>query len=97
DGNGQWHSGESGVVRSPRAASFRLKAVARLARPLIPVCLALAPAAALAQDALPQENFDYTGWDAYLGGPESSQYTALDQITADNVNRLEVAWEYPIG
>jgi len=47
----------------------------------------LAPAVALSQDSLPQENFDYIGWDAYLGGPESSQYSALDQITKDNVSR----------
>lgn len=59
--------------RSPRAVSFRLQAVGRLARPLIPLCLMLAPAVALSQDSLPQENFDYIGWDAYLGGPESSQ------------------------
>src|SRR5690606_38761523 len=90
-------SGESGVVRSPRAASFRLQAIGRLARPLIPLSLLLAPAIALSQDSLPQEDFDYVGWDAYLGGPESSQYTALDQITSDNVGQLQVAWEYPIG
>jgi glucose dehydrogenase len=85
------------VGRSPRAVSFRLQAVGRLARPLIPLCLMLAPAVALSQDSLPQENFDYIGWDAYLGGPESSQYSALDQITKDNVSQLQVAWEYPIG
>ncbi|HLT35125.1 MAG TPA: PQQ-binding-like beta-propeller repeat protein, partial [Enhygromyxa sp.] len=85
------------MVRSPRAASFRLQAIGRLARPLIPLSLLLAPAIALSQDSLPQEDFDYVGWDAYLGGPESSQYTALDQITRDNVGQLQVAWEYPIG
>jgi glucose dehydrogenase len=40
---------------------------------------------------------DYTTWDQYLGGPDSSQYTALDQITPANVARLEVVWEYPTG
>lgn len=82
---------------SPRAVSFSRQALGRIARPLIPALLVLSPAMATAQDALPQENFDYTGWDAYLGGQESSQYTALDQITKDNVNRLTVAWEYPAG
>src|SRR5688572_19623319 len=40
---------------------------------------------------------DYTTWDQYLGGPDSSQYTALDQITPANVAQLQVAWEYPTG
>ena len=47
--------------------------------------------------ALPRENFDYEGWDAYLGGGESSQYSSLGQITKDNVGQLEVAWEYLTG
>ena len=40
---------------------------------------------------------DYTTWDQYLGGSDSSQYTALDQITPANVAQLQVAWEYPAG
>ena len=40
---------------------------------------------------------DYTTWDQYLGGADSAQYTALDQITPANVAQLEVAWEYPAG
>ena len=59
------------------------------------VASAAAPVAATA--GLPAENFDYMGWDAYLGGGESSQYSALDQITKENVGQLEVAWEYPTG
>lgn len=33
-------------------------------------------------------------WPAYLGGQDSSQYSALDQITPENVGQLEVAWTY---
>ena len=33
-------------------------------------------------------------WDN-LGGPSSSQFSNLGQITKSNVNRLEVAWFYP--
>ncbi len=92
--------------RLTRAQSHRRKVVERLARAVIPASVALLSAAcATAQDAapvtagaaLPQENFDYTGWDAYLGGSESSQFSALSQITKDNVNQLEVAWTYPTG
>ena len=35
-------------------------------------------------------------WDN-LGGPDSSHYSALDQITKANVTQLEVAWFYPHG
>jgi len=48
-------------------------------------------------EALPAEDFDYVGWDAYLGGGESSQYSSLDQIDKQNVAQLEVAWEFPTG
>ncbi len=35
-----------------------------------------------------------TDWPAYLGGPDSSQYSALDAINRGNVITLEVAWTY---
>ena len=101
---------------SSRDVSYRRpvqgRALARLARPLIPASLALfAGACATTSDdtttatvaapattgSLPREAFDYVGWDAYLGGQESSQYTALNQITKDNVNQLQVAWTYETG
>lgn len=59
--------------------------------------MAQSPATSTTSTELPAENFDYTGWDAYLGGSESSQYTALSQITKDNVNQLELAWTYMAG
>jgi quinoprotein glucose dehydrogenase len=38
-----------------------------------------------------------TSWKDYLGGPESSHYSALQQINTSNVNKLDVAWSYPTG
>ena len=42
-------------------------------------------------------NFDFVGWDQYLGGVDSSQYSSLDQVNKTNVGRLEVAWTYDTG
>lgn len=39
----------------------------------------------------------YSTWESYLGGPESSHYSALSQITPGNVQQLEVAWTYNTG
>lgn len=33
-------------------------------------------------------------WPEYLGGPDRNHYSSLRQITPENVNQLEVAWEY---
>jgi quinoprotein glucose dehydrogenase len=38
-----------------------------------------------------------TTWQDYLGGPDSSHYSALKQINTSNVNKLAVAWSYPTG
>jgi len=68
---------------------------ARLVVSVIALSLAVS---AQAQDApLPAENFDYVGWDQYLGGSDSAQYSALTQITPENVDELQVAWEFPVG
>ena len=71
----------------------RLLALAPLA--LCLVACATTPGAGTA--SLPAEDFDYAGWDQYLGGPDSAQYSALEQITPANVAQLQVAWEFPIG
>lgn len=39
----------------------------------------------------------YREWSAYGGGPESIQYSALDQINRENVHRLKVAWSFDTG
>ena len=36
-------------------------------------------------------------WSDYLGGADSAQYSALDQINKSNVNDLEQVWFYPAG
>jgi quinoprotein glucose dehydrogenase len=38
-----------------------------------------------------------TDWSVYLGDPGRRHYSPLDQITRENVARLEVAWEYDSG
>ena len=43
----------------------------------------------------PTGNFDFAGWDQYLGGVDSSQYSSLSQIDKSNVGRLDVVWSYP--
>jgi quinoprotein glucose dehydrogenase len=40
------------------------------------------------------ENLD---WPAYLGDSSSSQYSALKQITPENVNQLKLAWTFDGG
>ncbi len=38
-----------------------------------------------------------TSWKEYLGGPDSSHYSALKQIDKANVSKLDVAWSYETG
>jgi len=38
-----------------------------------------------------------TSWSEYLGGPDSSHYSPLQQLNARNVKSLEVAWSYETG
>ena len=40
---------------------------------------------------------DHRAWKDYGGGPDSSHFVTLDQITKSNVSQLEVAWIYPTG
>jgi quinoprotein glucose dehydrogenase len=39
----------------------------------------------------------HTTWSDYGGGADASQYSALSQINRGNVDRLKLAWSYPIG
>ena len=69
---------------------------------LIAVCLACTLACAALATVLAQSGErpaprPCTTWNAYLGGAHSAQFTALDQITAANVSRLQVAWTFPAG
>ena len=40
---------------------------------------------------------DHRTWRDYGGGSDSSHFVQLDQLNKSNVNRLQVAWTYPIG
>ncbi len=50
-----------------------------------------------AQQGASSSALDFVSWNQYLGGPDSSQYSALTQINRDNVASLEVAWSYETG
>jgi len=39
----------------------------------------------------------YREWRMFGGGPDNIHYSTLDQITRDNVHRLEVAWRFDSG
>ena len=45
----------------------------------------------------PTKNQKYQQWAHYLGDPERTHYSTLDQINKENVSQLEVAWEYHSG
>src|SRR5690348_17223589 len=38
--------------------------------------------------------FDYSGWTNYAGTKDGSRYSSNDQITAENVHQLKIAWTY---
>jgi quinoprotein glucose dehydrogenase len=60
--------------------------------------MASAQGAATARADVPMpQDYNLDDWESYLGGGESSQYAALDQINRSNVSQLEVAWEFPTG
>lgn len=41
-----------------------------------------------------KDAIDYTDWSHYGGPADASRYSALSQITRENVQHLEVAWSY---
>ncbi|MEZ4809608.1 MAG: PQQ-binding-like beta-propeller repeat protein [Allomuricauda sp.] len=45
----------------------------------------------------PTDKAYFTTWQDYLGDPERSHYSTLDQIDTTNVNRLKLAWTYKSG
>ena len=44
-----------------------------------------------------EKEIHFQTWSHYLGDPGRSHYSTLDQITTDNVQNLQVAWEYSSG
>jgi quinoprotein glucose dehydrogenase len=59
--------------------------------------LAAAAAPALLRSQSRSVTRSFKTWGQYLGGADSSQYSALDQINKKNVARLDVAWSYSTG
>jgi quinoprotein glucose dehydrogenase len=39
----------------------------------------------------------HTTWSDYGGGPDSAQYSALQEINRTNVSKLQIAWVFPTG
>ncbi|MFB0944748.1 MAG: pyrroloquinoline quinone-dependent dehydrogenase, partial [Spirosomataceae bacterium] len=40
---------------------------------------------------------DYTQWRTYGGTTDAARYSSLDEINVDNVQNLQVAWEFHSG
>jgi hypothetical protein len=51
----------------------------------------------VAATALFSADRSFDTWNEYLGGADSSQYSALKQINKSNVKQLQIAWRYPAG
>ncbi|WP_120076750.1 PQQ-binding-like beta-propeller repeat protein [Aurantiacibacter odishensis] len=83
-------SATKGALRLALATSLGLALAACAATPSGDVASASSAAVA-------GSSFDHRSWDSYLGGADSSQYSALAQIDRSNVDQLEVVWEFPTG
>ena len=92
--DGRYHSATSRVARRRRLvlAESVLSIVVALATPLFgAVLLVTFVLTALSQPVVGQE------WPAYGGDPGGSQFTALDDITRENVDSLEPLWTFRTG
>ena len=77
------------LIQRRHPTSYAILAAAIGAAILVAV---FAPLAIVAADDKP-----HTTWSQYLGGSDSTQYSALKQINKTNVKQLEVAWTFPAG
>src|SRR5437868_9049408 len=73
----------------PKTTLFPYTTLFRSALAAAACGLALTPAAAQTARPAANGNFDFVGWDAYLGGSDSSQFSALTQIDKANVRSEE--------
>ena len=78
------------MLRLSRQQGFWLR-TAKAAILLSPA-LPLSVSSTLAQESSRAK--PYTGWSDYMGGPQSMQYSALNQINRDTVKDLDVAWTF---
>ncbi len=64
----------------------------------IPLFLLVALLASCSDEKTASSNKDYfTTWEHYLGDPERTHYSNLDQINTANVTNLKLAWSYKSG
>src|SRR4051794_33870921 len=80
------YSGESPAHSRPAADSPPAYRGEPMFTRLMPLCVLLVVSMSFAQD--------HKSWKDYGGGPDTSRYTALSQITKANVKKLEPAWTY---
>src|SRR3954462_12361302 len=59
-------------------------------------CLRVVAPMLIAGASLPAQQARTT-WKEFLGGPDSSHYSALKQINTRTVDKLEMAWSYSTG
>jgi quinoprotein glucose dehydrogenase len=69
---------------------------ARLPR-IVVVLVLVGAVPALLRSEPPGVRRSFKTWSQYLGGADSSQYSALDQINKSTVSRLDVVWRYSSG
>ena len=69
---------------------------ARLPR-IVVVLVLVGAVPALLRSEPPGVRRSFKAWSQYLGGADSSQYSALDQINKSTVSQLDVVWRYPSG
>lgn len=48
-------------------------------------------------DIANEESSDFRTWSDYLGDKGGTQYSSLDQITTENVDKLQIAWIFSTG
>jgi quinoprotein glucose dehydrogenase len=87
-------------VKRQLKATIVNRASARRVLWLAAAALAIAGTAAapgFAKSTTTATTFDFKGWDQYLGGADSSQYSSLDQVNTGNVTQLQPAWTYETG
>jgi quinoprotein glucose dehydrogenase len=79
---------------------FRLEPMARAFRggAFVLASVLLFAGVEVAHSAEWKDRFDnHTDWAIYRGDKKANQYSALSEINATNVHRLELAWEYHHG
>jgi quinoprotein glucose dehydrogenase len=88
-------SGNPLSLRRRRSRWARAAATTAGAAGAIALYVAVQNAGAAAQNRSAGPPAEHKTWRDYGGGPDSSKFMALAQITKANVGQLQVAWTYP--